>query len=71
MSSSQRNANKTINVFCKSEICTYFPGSTNKITDGSALGGDAYSKIKFKFIFKATTILSIDIYYYLPLFLSD
>ena len=42
MSSSQRNTNKTIDVVCKSEICTYLPGPTDKIAEGSAIGGDAY-----------------------------
>ena len=41
---SQCNANKTIDVFCKSEICTYLPGPTDKIADGFALSGDALAK---------------------------
>ena len=68
-SSSQRNTNKSIDVVCKSEICIYLPGSTDKMAERSALGGDGYRKTNIKFIFKATTIV-IDVYSYLCLFLT-
>ena len=70
MVSSQRNTNKTIYLSCKSEICTYLPGPTDKIAEGSPFGGDAYSKIIFKLIFKTITIV-IYVYSYLHLFLTD
>ena len=37
MSSSQRNTNKTIDVVCKSEICTYLPGSSDTLAMGRRL----------------------------------
>ena len=69
-SSSRRNGNKTIDVVCKSEICTYLPGSSDKFAMGPHFDGDAYSKIKSKLIFKTITVV-IYVYSYLHLFITD